>query len=137
MEQDTTTLTYSINFDMAEKIGRNLSLLISSKKCYTDKQADTNDSIINSNPQEHLDRIAEHCSDTPDYLLPDTPIKDAVFRIFLANGNRPMTAEEVSEDLTSRWYESNYPRDLEPQKIAQILEKDHFYCISPHAEQVK
>lgn len=43
---------------------------------------------------EHL--IREHCSHQEGYLHPELPLVDAVFRIFLANGNTPLTPRQLS-----------------------------------------
>lgn len=43
---------------------------------------------------EHL--IREHCSRQPDYIHPELPLVDAVFRAFLANGNKPMTPQQLA-----------------------------------------
>lgn len=37
-----------------------------------------------------------HCSKQPDYLNNDLSLIDAVFRVFLANGNEPLTSRELS-----------------------------------------
>ncbi|MGD9146739.1 MAG: hypothetical protein PVI80_14335, partial [Anaerolineae bacterium] len=35
----------------------------------------------------------------PDYINARTPVTTAVFRTFLANGNEPLTSEELGEQL--------------------------------------
>jgi len=42
------------------------------------------------------------CSLKPDYISPSTPVIDAVFRTFLANGNTPLTIKELYEILDRR-----------------------------------
>ena len=42
------------------------------------------------------------CSLRPDYITPGTPIIDAVFRTFLANGNKPLSVLELYERLDRR-----------------------------------
>jgi len=42
------------------------------------------------------------CSMKPSYITPSTPIIDAVFRTFLANGNRPLSVRELYELLDRR-----------------------------------
>jgi hypothetical protein len=37
-----------------------------------------------------------HCSKQTDYINDDLSLVDAVFRVFLANGNEPLTSEELS-----------------------------------------
>jgi hypothetical protein len=37
-----------------------------------------------------------HCSKQPGYINDDLSLVDAVFRVFLANGNEPLTSQELS-----------------------------------------
>jgi hypothetical protein len=41
--------------------------------------------------------LRTHCSLEPDYIAISTPLTNAVFRVFLANGNVPLTPAELSE----------------------------------------
>ena len=134
MEETPEAPSYFIDFEGAENNGRSISLLIATRKCYADRQADMEESLLDSDPKEHLDRIVKHCSETPDYLLPDTPLKDAIFRVMLARGNQLITAEEISTELSDRWAVSTYPRDLSPKVIGRILDHSESYCVSEHRE---
>jgi hypothetical protein len=40
--------------------------------------------------------LISHCSLQPDYISPHTTLVDAVFRVFLANGNVPLTVSEIA-----------------------------------------
>lgn len=42
------------------------------------------------------------CSKRPNYITPDMPIIEAVFRTFLANGNKPLSVKELYELLDRR-----------------------------------
>jgi hypothetical protein len=43
--------------------------------------------------------LMTHCALQPDFVNEHTTIVEAVFRIFLVNGNQPMTAQELSKKL--------------------------------------
>lgn len=43
----------------------------------------------------HVLRI--HCSKQPDYINENLSLVDAVFRVFLANGNTPLTCRELGD----------------------------------------
>ena len=43
--------------------------------------------------------IREHCGRTKNYIHRDMPTLEAIFRIFLANANVPMTLDQVREQL--------------------------------------
>jgi len=42
------------------------------------------------------------CSQKPDYITPSTPVIDAVFLTFLANGNGPLSVVELYELIDRR-----------------------------------
>jgi hypothetical protein len=42
------------------------------------------------------------CSNKPGYISESTPLTTAVFRVFLANGNEPLSPEELHERLGFR-----------------------------------
>lgn len=42
------------------------------------------------------------CSTKPDYITPTMPVVEAVFRTFLANGNKPLSVNELYERLDRR-----------------------------------
>ena len=124
------TRKYFINFQEAEQGMRSLSAIIAARKCYLCQQGDTQESIFGSGPEDHINQIVDMCSKEPDYLLPDTPLKEAVFRVMISEGNREMTASEISGILSNVWRTSTYPRDLSPRVVMRTLENSHSYCIS-------
>ena len=105
---------------------RSVSLLIANRRCYEHREEDYDASA----PEELIQQVTEHCKDTPDYLLPDTPLKEAIFRTILAGGNEPMTREEVSRDLSARWAMSAHPRDLAPWVIQRLMDHSEFYRLT-------
>ena len=85
---------------------------------------------MNSDAAPFLKRIVAHCTDTPDYLLPDTPLKEAIFRVLLSRGNKPVNAEEISRELSEKWANTPYPRDVSTGVIQRLLEHSDTYCIA-------
>ncbi len=43
--------------------------------------------------------VITHCARQPDYVTPQTSLVHAVFRVFLANGNTPLSPNELGERL--------------------------------------
>lgn len=43
--------------------------------------------------------LITHCSLRPEYIAARTSLVDAVFRVFLANGNAPLTVGEIAERI--------------------------------------
>ena len=133
-EKDGDPTQYYVDLEGAKERGRSIAVTIAGRRCYVCQQGDTHKSVVESDPQDHIDRIVEQCSETSDYLLPDTPLREALFRVILANGNRMITAEEISEDLSERWAMSTYPRDLSPKVIGRILDHSESYSITSYVE---
>jgi hypothetical protein len=57
------------------------------------------------------------CSTMPGYITPNTPIVEAVFRTFLANGNKPLSIRELYELLDRR----------PPQTLLRMLTAANIY----------
>lgn len=125
-ESAATGPSYYIDLDGAEH-GRSMVAVVAARKCYEHRSVA--DSTGDSKPSEHVKEIAGHCADTADYLLPDTPLKEAVFRMLLAGGNKKTTAEEVSQGLEARWAMSSYPRNISPDVVAKLLANSDSYGI--------
>ena len=60
--------------------------------------------------------LMTHCAIQPDFLTNHTTLVDSVFRIFLANGNSPLTAEEIAQKI-----------DKNPQVILRTLSGPKVY----------
>lgn len=60
--------------------------------------------------------LQTHCSKQPGYINDDLSLVDAAFRVFLANGNSPLTCKELSGIIGQP-----------PQKILQTLSGRRIY----------
>ena len=136
MTETSKEARYYIDMEGASALGRSLSMLITDRRCYQCRQASTEESTEAYDLKDLIAQITQHCADTSDYLLPDTPLKESIFRVILAGGNEPMAAEEISEYLSTRWAMSAYPRDLSPKVINRILENSERYCIAAYPEPI-
>jgi len=43
--------------------------------------------------------LRAHCAQEPNFLTEHTSLVDAVFRVFIANGNHPLSPEELAEKI--------------------------------------
>jgi hypothetical protein len=57
------------------------------------------------------------CGQKPDYITPGTPIIDAIFMTFLANGNKPLSIQELHKKIDKR----------PPDFILRMLTKGQVY----------
>ncbi len=46
---------------------------------------------------EHI--LISHCAQQEGYLTPQTSLVNGVFRVFLSNGNAPLTPEEIAQQI--------------------------------------
>lgn len=80
-------------------------------------------------PSEIMKIVASICSKEPDYLLPGTPISEAVFRLLIANGNRPMTLVDVQSGLATAWASVIYLKNLSDEVVQRMLDSSNEYFI--------
>ncbi len=128
-EPKYTERRYQLDVENIHGSRASLSALVAARKCYTHRPEGNEHSALDTSPEEHIREVQRCCADAPDYLLPDTPIKDAVFRVFVARGNEPLTAREISDDLSRRWEAGAYPRDLSVRVVEKILDDAANYFI--------
>ena len=122
---------YYVDVDGERISGGSAAALVATRRCRDCIELDDGD--LTGDPAEAIAMIAEHCSTTPDYLLDDTPLSEAVFRVILEGGNEPKTAEEISEALVSRW-SSNPSRDVSPRVLGRLLDHGQSYRMVPVEE---
>ena len=117
--------------DVKEDTGqrRSAKAMIADRKCSICRQADTTESIMAETANIIIKQITTQCSKTQDFLLPDTPLIEGIFRIILAGGNKPISADEISKELLDRWSMSAYPRDLSPVVVKKVLDRNESYSI--------
>jgi hypothetical protein len=69
--------------------------------------------------------IESCCSQTPDFINDKLPILESAFRLFLRNGNHPLTLKELSSEL-GRVRSGDVYR-TSPETLLRILKNDRFY----------
>ena len=127
MAENGKARRYYIDLDGQTNPGRSVAALIATRRCRSCIDAEGDD--LTGDAADAIVRIAEQCSTTPDYLLPDTPLREAVFRVILADGNEPKSADEIGDTLAMQW-SSNPSRDISPKVIARLLDHGFSYCIA-------
>jgi hypothetical protein len=65
--------------------------------------------------------LRTHCALLPEFVTPQTSLVDAVFRVFLANGNQPLTPEELAEKIKRPGQATTILRTLAGQRIYKGL----------------
>jgi hypothetical protein len=65
--------------------------------------------------------LRTHCAQQPDFLTAHTTLVDAVFRVFIANGNKPLTPEELAEKINRPGQGTTILRTLSGQRVYKGL----------------
>jgi hypothetical protein len=92
---------WAIDLDWLKASNRSFSTLVKGAvcpKCRKKLKIDTSE----AKPSEIFKLVKSCCGKTPDYITPTLPLHESAFRILLANGNTPMTLEEMSRQLSER-----------------------------------
>ena len=128
-EGDAPPPEFVVDIERADFHGRALGMIIAGRRCYESRQADPEVPTSSRAIKKVIKRIADHCNETSDYLLPDTPLKEAVFRVMLAGGNKPITPEQVGQILAERWAMTPYPRDISARVVQKLMDSSESYGI--------
>jgi hypothetical protein len=107
----TLDTRFHIDYEWWERADRELEIYTRSHLCeehqevYQDLEADTVVDHVDLATAE-VSQVAgiqhvliNHCSRQPDFITRGTSLVNAVFRIFLANGNTPYSSRELGERL--------------------------------------
>ena len=101
---------FHIDFDWWEERGRRLRVYLQSQLCpqcrpdYADKPPEQIDWVsLDTGEVRQVDIlwhvIRTHCSQQPDYITEHIPLTTAIFRIFVANDNTPLTPSGLHQIL--------------------------------------
>ena len=131
--EDSQFAKYFVDAKIAKMSRQSLPVLVSGRLCYVCRQKYDNATIASTDPWVFVHAIVSHCASERDYLLPDTPLKEAIFRVLLAN--EPIDAEQISEVLSEKWSMSAYPRNISTSVIERLLNSGIFQCVGPASEQ--
>ena len=107
----TLQTKFHIDFDWWQKSDRDWHVYLSGMLCPEHKAAFSNPEMdqmvdwVDANTAEvkrvdgvqHM--LLSHCARQPEFITEHTSMVDAVFRLFLANGNMPLTPLELSAQL--------------------------------------
>ncbi len=87
------------------------------------------------NPQELIKVITEHCGKDKDYIHPQQPVIESIFRLFLATGNKPLTAEEIMMKVNER--RADNPISVSTEALQKLLDGNKLLGIGPAAAKSK
>ena len=122
---------YQIDTKAFDTSGRSFSFAIYSRLSQSGKAViDDGKSVGGFGvPAEYMKVMSNICSKEPDFLLPGTPITEAVFKLLLANTNKAMTLDEIQSGLTTAWASVIYLKNLSGEILRRMLDLENDYFI--------
>jgi len=80
-------------------------------------------------PTDLIPNIRNCCSKTPEFITNKAPVLYSIFRLFLANGNQPLSLEELSKKL-AEWRGGDTQR-TSVEVLSRLLSHDQYYGLKP------
>ena len=129
-------IKYSIKLNnLEENEKKSLSLLLHTR--IQEIKNEKEDFKINKleDPQVYLNKLSELYKKSSSFLEPKTPVKEALFRLFVFNGNKPLTLKQINKNLSENWEMSQFPRDISIEKLSSLIKNVSDYYIQPYGRK--
>ena len=136
-------IKYSIRFNnLTDNQRKSLSLLLHTRIEDIKNQNNKKETNIIStkiknidDPEKHLEELGIIYRKSNSFLEPKTPVKEALFRLFVYNKNKPLTIKQISKQLSELWEMSQFPRDIGEEKLTNLLKNISDYYIQPYGRK--
>ena len=136
-------IKYSIRFNnLTDNQRKSLSLLLHTRIEDIKNQNNKKETNIIStkiknidDPEQHLEELGIIYRKSNSFLEPKTPVKEALFRLFVYNNNKPLTIKQISKQLSELWEMSQFPRDISEEKLTNLLKNVSDYYIQPYGRK--
>jgi len=126
---DSSTL-YQISLERLAELKRSAVAMLAARRCASCPSRLRPDHEL-TDPQELIDEIAEYCADEEEFIRPDMPLQEILFRILVARRNQPMSLYDLHYQLTEQWATPAKPMNITQAGLRRILEADTYYGFAP------
>ena len=123
------SVQYVIDPTRAGPMKRSLEHMLFTRRCPTCRSRLEKEAAA-PNAATQIQEIAGCCGKAEDFIKPEMPLMEIVFRTVLAGGNRPIGLEELHQALTDTFATPMVPRNLSIEALRTILTRDDFYCLT-------
>lgn len=121
---------YAINPDWFEQNGMSFPNVVAKRLCLScQKQLASGE----ADPQQLIKAISDCCSKEKDFIYPQQPIVESLFRLFLAYKNTPMNAEQILAGLNL--YRPESPVSVTAETLQRLLGKTRYLGLGPVSGQ--
>jgi hypothetical protein len=123
-----TETKWAIDLNWLKSNNRSFSVLAKGSLCPSCRKK-LKGTIPDSKAPDLLKTIRTCCSKHPNFVTPGLPFQECVFRIFLANGNKPLTSKELGSQLNQRRGINLY--NTSEATLSRLLKHAEYYGIKP------
>lgn len=145
MIMEETKTKYYIDVNWYDKVNRSFSTMAIARMCESCKGklgTETQERVAAIDPrngrivyemrnvpfaQHPMSVIRGCCSKRRDYITSETPVAEALFRVYLASSNQPMELERLREELGNYVAMSERPHNYAPELLARVIGADTLY----------
>lgn len=115
---------WAINLKWLQANNRSFTTMVKSSLCpKCRKKLKVDQGEIKAN--DLLKATKSCCSKSADFITPVQPLQESAFRVFLANGNQPLTLEELGSQLSQRRGVDVYRTSV--PILSRLLRNDQHY----------
>lgn len=136
---------YQIHTDLIARAGRSLEEMIDQRLCVMARRhrgeereqrapktdPATGEVVFSAETSvlSLLELVRDYCGADPTFIHPDLTLLEAIFRVFLLNGNVPITLNELREQLDQFPGFTERLRPLTDEALSDIMTRDRYYGI--------
>ena len=125
---DEKETRYLIDLKWYEENERSFPLQVQTRLCPSCREK------IATGLKEHWELFAafrDCCSKQDSFFSPKLPLKEMIFRLFLANGNQPLYSKEIRDKLKEWLIRTGDTRDVSVPRLKRIIDNDFYYGVRP------
>ena len=126
----TQELQYIIDPSFIEESGRSSVLLARDRRCpQCNSERKKAKGSSDSSFVDHRKNIVKCCSKKDDYLKPDMPLMEAIFRILLGGPAKGVSHAKLFKILSNKWANQKVPKNLSDELVYRIAASSGGYGI--------
>jgi hypothetical protein len=123
MTEEKQAQRWFIDLDWLEQHNRSFLALAQGSLCAKCAKKQKGEPV---SPAGLISTIEGCCGKTSGFITDKMPVLDSIFRLFLANGNQPLTLEELSQQL-AKWRGGS--RRTSVEILSRLLGNERYYGI--------
>jgi hypothetical protein len=118
--------SYTIDPNRTRSFNRSLAAILYARRCEPcrSRLQDTQHQLAD---EDQIKEIAECCPTKEEFIRPEMPMQEIIFRTILSEKNQSVSLEHLQYLVTDRWYTPANPRNISSSRLKQVLDNDLYY----------